>query len=126
LLLGQQEITCEARRGSFISSDPSSCILLSVLHVELDIVFNSADGRGRHSTIPDTLLTITVSTNADSSLTTPVITSDSVTTELAAEGDTVRPSIQLNHKTRQPMAAAASLYLLYLRRLTFPLRAILL
>jgi hypothetical protein len=125
LLLGQQEITCEARRSSFIYSDPSSCILLSDLHVELDIVFNSADGRGRHSTIPDTLLTITVSTNPDSSLTTPVITSNPVTTELAAEGDPVRPSIQLNHETRQPMAVAAS-HVLYPRRLTFPLRAILL
>jgi hypothetical protein len=112
MLLGQQEISCEARRGSFISSDPRSCILLSVLHVELDIVFNSADGRGRHSTIPDTLLTITVSTIPDSSLTTAVITSNHVTTELddsAAEGDAVRPSIQLNHESRQPMAVAAPL-----------------
>jgi hypothetical protein len=109
LLLGQQEITCEARRGPFISSVPSSCILLSVLHVELDIVFNSADGRGRHSTIPDTLLTITVSTNPDSSPTTPVITSNPVTTELAAEGDPVRPSIQFHHESRQLMAVVASI-----------------
>jgi hypothetical protein len=112
LLLGQQEITCEARCGSFISSDPSSCILLSVLHVELDIVFNSADGHGRHSTMPDTHLTITVSATADSSLPTALITSDPVATELvdsAAEGDAVRPSIQLNHETSQPMAVAASL-----------------
>jgi predicted component of type VI protein secretion system len=85
--------------------------LLSVLHVELDIVFNSADGCGRHSTMPDTLLTITVSINADSSVTTAVITSNPVTTELddsAAEGDPVRPSIQLSHESRQPMAVAVS------------------
>jgi hypothetical protein len=62
--------------------------------------------------MPDTHLTITVSTNPDSSLTTAVIKSNPVTTELddsAAEGDPVRPSIQLNHESRQPMAVAVSL-----------------
>jgi hypothetical protein len=105
MLLGQQEIACEARRGSFISEDPYSCILLSVLHVELDVIFSSADGHGRHSTKPDTILTITVSTNAESSLATGVTTSNPVTTKLdysAAEGGAVRPSIQFNNETRQP------------------------
>jgi hypothetical protein len=39
--------------------------LLSVLHVELEIVFSSADGHGRHLREPATLLlTITLSTNS--------------------------------------------------------------
>jgi hypothetical protein len=112
MLLGQEEIICEAPRGSFISSDHYSSILLTFLHVAFDIVFSGGAGRGRHSTRPDTLLTITLSTNADSSLTTAIIKSDPVTTELgdsAAEGDAVRPSIQFNDETRQSMVVTASL-----------------
>jgi hypothetical protein len=110
MLLGQQEITCEAQRGSSMSLNPYSCNLQSVLHVELEIVFGSAYGHSRHSTKPDTLLTITIFTNADSSLTTAINTSNPVTTELddpVAEGGAVRPTIQFNHGTRQPTAVAA-------------------
>jgi hypothetical protein len=110
MLLGKQEITCEARRGSSISSNLYSCILLSVLHVELELIFSSADGPSRHSTKPDTLLMITISTNADSSLTTAVNTSNPVTTELddpVTEGGAVRPTIQFIHETRQPTTVAA-------------------
>jgi hypothetical protein len=54
---------------------------------------------------PDTLLTVTVSTKASSSLTTAVNTPNPVTTELddsVAEGGVVRPTIQFNYETRQP------------------------
>jgi hypothetical protein len=105
MLLGQEEIICETPRGSSISSNPYSCILLSVLHLELDITFSSADGASRNSTKPDTLLTIIVSTKASSSLTTAVNTSNPVTTELddsLAEGSAVRPTIKFNYDTRQP------------------------
>jgi hypothetical protein len=112
MLLGQKEISCEAPRGKFISSDPYSCALLSVLNVEIDINLNGDNGRGGYSTKPDIILTITVSTNVDSSPTTAVIPSNHVTTKLgdsAAEGSGVRPSIRLNHESRQPMAVVASI-----------------
>jgi hypothetical protein len=111
MLLGQEEIICEARRGSSISSNPYSCILLSV-HVELDITFSSADGASGNLTKPDTLLTINVSTKASSSLTTAVNTSNPVTTELddsVSEGGLVRPTIKFNYDARQPTSVAASL-----------------
>jgi hypothetical protein len=112
MLLGQEEIICETPRGSSISSNPYSCILLSVLHVELDITFSSADGDSRNSTKPDTLLTINVSTKASSALTTAVNTSNPVTTALddsLAEGSAVRPTIKFNYDIRQPTSVAASL-----------------
>jgi hypothetical protein len=112
MLLGQEEIICDARRGSSISSNPYSCILLSVLHVELEIIFRGADGASRNSTKPDTLLTIVVSTKASPALTTAVNTSNPVTTgldDLLAEGGVVRPTIKFNYDARQPTAVAASL-----------------
>jgi hypothetical protein len=52
--------------------------LLSVLHVELEVIFSSADGHGRHLREPATLLlTITVSTdslNAAATTTSPTMT----------------------------------------------------
>jgi hypothetical protein len=98
ILLGQQEISCESRGGPSISSNPYSSIWLTVLHVELYMVFNSADEHDGHPTRPDTLLTITISTNASSSLTAAANTSNPATTELddpVAEGDVVRPTVQL-------------------------------
>jgi hypothetical protein len=112
MLLGKEEIICEARRGSSIASNPYSCILLSVLRVEHDIAFRRADGPSGISTKPDTLLTITVSTKASSSPTTAVNTSNPVTTELddsVSEGGLVRPTIKFNYDTRQPTSVAASL-----------------
>jgi hypothetical protein len=96
LLLGQQEMTCEARRGASIPSNPYSSVLLTVLLVEIEIVFSSADGPSRHSTKPDTCLTVTVSTKESSSQTKAINTSNPGTTELddsAVEGGVVRPTI---------------------------------
>jgi hypothetical protein len=70
ILIGRQEITCEPRPSSSIFLISYLRIWLTVLHVELDIVLNSADGDARHSTEPAILsLTITVlAANASSSL----------------------------------------------------------
>jgi hypothetical protein len=65
ILVGRQEIACEPQHGSsFKNSYP--CVWLSILQIEIDIVFGGDDG---HSTEATTLfLTITELANRNSSL----------------------------------------------------------
>jgi hypothetical protein len=69
ILVGAQEIVCEPQRGLSFCLNSYPCVWLTILHVELDIVFVSADGHIAHPTEAITLfLMITESVNANSSL----------------------------------------------------------
>jgi hypothetical protein len=68
ILVGRQEVVGEPRGGSSDSLHYYSCIWLSILHIELEVVFNSTDARDGQPTEQTTLfLMISVSPNADSS-----------------------------------------------------------
>jgi hypothetical protein len=106
ILVGRQEIACEPQHGSFFKNS-YSCVWLSTLHIEIDIVFGSDDG---HSTEATTLfLTITESANRDSSLNAAVNTPSPTAADLdnpAAEGGATHLAVQRNSETMQSMAAA--------------------
>jgi hypothetical protein len=105
ILLGQQQITCEARRGSSISSNAYSYIWLSVILVEMAIAFTNADGHGSQSTTSSALLTITIASPSLAAIDTP----NPATTILDDSAGAVRPTIQPNDETRQPTAVTAPL-----------------
>jgi hypothetical protein len=73
ILVGRQEIVAEPRGGSSVSLHYYSCVWLSILHIELDVLFNNTDARDGHPKEPITLsLLISVSPNAASSSNAPV------------------------------------------------------
>jgi hypothetical protein len=95
-----------------------------MLHIKVDIVFSSADGRDIHSAELDTFsLTITMSTNGGPSLTGVVNTPSPTAAHIpVAEGSAVRLTVlKLSNSRHLPR-----LCFRYLRRVIFLLRAVLL
>jgi hypothetical protein len=84
-----------------------SCFWLSILHVELDIVFGNADGHSKQTKKPATVLTITVSPNASSSRT--VNTPNLIPGNPVTEGGAPRHIVQSDAETAQPTTVAAPL-----------------
>jgi hypothetical protein len=101
ILIGSQRIACEPPRGSS-QKNFHSCVWLSTLHVELDIVFGNADGHSRQTNKPATVLTITVSSNPSSSQAVAVNTPN-----LTEAGDT-RPIVPSDTETAQPTGTAVT------------------
>jgi hypothetical protein len=88
ILIGRQEITCEARRGPSIPSNSYIVRLLSLVHVELEIILSGADGHGKHLREPAILLlTISASTNfLNATATSPSPTTTALSNPGAEEG----------------------------------------
>jgi hypothetical protein len=110
VLVGRQQITCVPRHGSSISQHYYSCASLSIVRLEHDIVFSSAEG---HTTEPITLsLTVTVSANASSLPSAPVNTQDHTTVidDPLAEGGAASRIVQSINETTQPEADTAPLF----------------
>jgi hypothetical protein len=109
ILVGRQEIACEPQHGSSFKNS-YSCVWLSILQIEIDIIFGSDDG---HSTEATTLfLTITESANRNSSPSAAANIPSPTTADLdnpSAEGRATRIAVQLNSKTMLSIAAATSL-----------------
>jgi hypothetical protein len=84
-----------------------SCFWLSTLHVELDIVFENADGHSKQTKEPATVLTITVSSNASSSRTATVNTPNLIPGNPVTEGGAPRHILQFDAETAQLTTVAA-------------------
>jgi hypothetical protein len=100
ILLGKQEIDCEPQHGS--SSRILPCVWLSILHIEIDIVFGRDDGYSMEVTT--LFLTITESANRNSSLNAAVNTTSPITVDLdgpAAEGGATPLAVQRKCETMQ-------------------------
>jgi hypothetical protein len=83
------------------------CFWLSILHVELDIVFGDADGNSKQTKASATVLTITVSSNASSSRTATVNTPNLIPGNPVTQGDVTRHIVQSDTETAQPTTVAA-------------------
>jgi hypothetical protein len=86
-----------------------SCFWLNTRHVELGIVFDSADGQPRQTKEPATVLTITVSSNASSSRTTTVNTPNLRMDNPVAEGGITPPIVQSDAEPAQIATATAAI-----------------
>jgi hypothetical protein len=84
-------------------------VWLSILHIEIDIVFGSDDGRSTEATA--LFLTITESANRNSSLNAAVNTPSPTTADGVddAEGGAARLAVQCHNETFQSVAAATSI-----------------
>jgi hypothetical protein len=107
--VGRQAIACEPQRGaSFKNSYP--CVWLSILQIEIDIVFGSDDVHSTEATI--LFLTITESANRNFSLNAAVNTPSPTMADPdnpAAEGGAARLAVQLNSEIMQSMTPTTSL-----------------
>jgi hypothetical protein len=83
-----------------------------MLHIEVDIIFNKADGRDMHPAGSDTFsLTITMSANVGPSLTEVVNTPSPMAAYIpVAEGSTVRLTVPSNTETVQLMSFPAHVF----------------
>jgi hypothetical protein len=113
ILLGSQTMACqcESQHGSSLL-ESYSCAWLSILYIELDIIFVGAD---RHPMeLATTSLRITVSANVGSSMDAAASTPNNIGTTVdsgnhIAEGDAARPVVQTNNETMQPAAVTPPL-----------------
>jgi hypothetical protein len=114
VLVGRQEIANECQHGSSISYYSYLCIWLSLLHVGLDINFShdhhpSDEHSGSPKTLATLILTITLSTNASSPLTSNTQNATSAALDNIVETDTARPALQSNNSEMQsPIAVPLS------------------
>jgi hypothetical protein len=108
ILIGSQRIACGPPRGSshdFWNS--CSCFWLNTRHVELGIIFDSADGHPKQAKEPAPVLTITVSSNTNSSRTATVDTSNLRMDDRVAEGGATSSIVQSDTEAAQITAVPA-------------------
>jgi hypothetical protein len=113
VLVGRQEIVGEHRSGSSVSLHYYSSVWLSILHIELDVVFNNTDARDGHPTEPTTLfLMITVSPNTASSSNAVVETPNPTTIDpdrSVAQGGAPCLTVPFDNETMQSTAFATTI-----------------
>jgi hypothetical protein len=112
ILVGRQEIVGEPRGGSSVSLLYYSCVWLSILHIELGVVFNSTDAGDGHPTEPTTLfLMIAMSPSAPSSSNVVVETLNPAMADpdsSVAQGGTPSLTVPFDNEAMQPTAFATT------------------
>jgi hypothetical protein len=96
ILVGRQEIVGVPRGGSSLSLHHYSCVWLSILHIELDVVFNSTDSRDGHPTEPTTL-SLMITTSPDP----PIESDDPVRSASDSQTETSRAAL---HRAEESMS----------------------